>query len=94
MDIFTDLFQKKGEMLFGARYLPDGSPAAEVEVLPQVPVELAPENPQQIQGYVAVDLARTVTQPDVHPFMISVYEALKVRSSLHFARSSGVLPPA
>lgn len=92
VDLYTSLFMKAGEMFFGARTLPDGKAVAEVEVLPQVPVQTAPEKPQQIQGYVVTDLARTLTQPDVHPFMISCYEVLKLRSALHVAKSTGVLP--
>jgi hypothetical protein len=89
-DIYVSRFVLAGDMLFGARTLPDGTNAAEVEVLPQVPVETAPEKPQQIQGYVVTDLARSLTQPDVHPFMVSVYEVPKVLSTLHFAKSTGV----
>lgn len=90
VDIITSRFQVAGSILFGARELPDGTPAAAVNVLPQVPVQAAPEQPQQIQGYVVTDLARSVTAPDVHPFMVSVYEVLELRSALHFAKSTGV----
>lgn len=91
-DVFVDLFQNAGEILYGSRFLPTGTPSAVVEVLPQVPVELAPEKPQQIQGYASVDLSRSLTQPDVHPFMISSYEVLKMHSALGFAKSTGVTP--
>lgn len=94
VDIYTSLFMLPGEMLFGARTLYDGSPVAEVEVLPQVPIETAPEKPQQIQGYVVTDLARSLTQPDTAPFLISCYETLKLRSALHLAKSTGIEPPA
>lgn len=90
VDIYVSRFQVAGSMWFGARYLPDGRPVADVEVLPQVPVALAPEKPQQIQGYVVTDLARTLTAPDVHPFMISVYEVLRLKSAKHVAKSTGV----
>lgn len=93
VDIYVSRFVLPGDILFGSRTLPDGTNAAEVEVLPQVPVETAPEKPQQIQGYVVTDLARSLTQPDVSPFMISVYEVVKLLSAEHFAKSTGVLAP-
>lgn len=90
VDIYVSLFQTAGDIFYGARQLPDGRPVADVEVLPQVPVELAPEKPQVIQGYVVTELARSLTAPDVNPFMISVYEVLRLKSALHVAKSSGV----
>jgi hypothetical protein len=90
VDIYTSRFQAAGDILFGARRGPDGKAAADVEVLPQVPVPSAPENPQQIQGYTLTDLARTITQPDVHPFMVSVYEVLRLKNATVFAKSTGV----
>jgi hypothetical protein len=94
VELMVDRFMLPGDMIFGCDKLPDGKNSLEVEVLPQVPVETAPEKPQQIQGYVATDLARTLSQPDMHPFMISVYEVLKMRSARHFAKSTGILPAA
>jgi hypothetical protein len=92
VDIIVDRFQIAGEMLFGAMTDVDGRRTAEVEVLPQSAVETAPEKPQQIQGYAVVDLARTSPAPDMHPFMISLYETLKVTNALVYATSSGVDP--
>jgi hypothetical protein len=90
VDIITSRFQVAGSMLFGAQRGPDGKAAADVEVLPQVPVPVAPEKPQQVQGYTLTDLARTISQPDVHPFMISVYEVLRLKNANIFGKSTGV----
>jgi hypothetical protein len=90
--IYTSLFLLPGDIIFGATTLPDGSPAAQVSVLPQVYVDTAPEKPTTTSGlgYTMTDLARGYTQPDVHGFMISCYETLMLRSALHFAKSTGV----
>jgi len=89
VDIMPSRFQTAGTILYGSDTLPDGSNTLEVEVLPQVELpELAPH--EMVQGYVAKELAPTLTAPDVYPFMVSVYETLKMISALHFAKSSGV----
>ena len=79
-------------MLFGSMSGPDGSPAFDVDVLPQVnvPPGEAPESPQLIQGYTVTDLARTTTAPDVHPGLISVYEVPRLKNYLVFGKATGV----
>lgn len=89
-NIIVDRFMSAGKMIFGSNLDDRGRAGAEVEVLPQVPVESAPEKPQQVQGYASVDLARGKVAPDEHAFMISVYEVLKLRNAKVFAKSSGV----
>ena len=87
--IIPSRFVPAGTMIFGSKQLPDGNPTAEVEVLPQVELpELAPNEP--VQGYVAQELAPTTAAPQVYPFIVSVYEVLKLKSALHYAKSSGV----
>lgn len=87
--IMASRFLAAGTIIFGAKRLPDGSNAAEVEVLPQVELPaLAPNDP--IQGYTAQELAPSLAAPQVYPFIVSVYEVLKVKSALHFAKSTGV----
>lgn len=82
-------FLPAGTIIYGAKRLPNGENAAEVEVLPQVELpELAPNDP--IQGYTAQELAPSLSAPQVYPFIASVYEVLKVKSALHFAKSTGV----
>jgi len=88
--ILASRFASPGTIIFGAKYGPDGSAALDVEVLPQVPVPNAPESPQQIQGYTVTELARTLTAPDVHPFMASVYETPRMKNAKVFAKSTGV----
>jgi hypothetical protein len=89
VNILPSRFLSPGMIIFGCDRLPDGSPAADVDVLPQVQLpELAAD--EMIQGYTARDLAPTTSAPDVFPFMASVYEVLRVKSALHFAKSVGV----
>ena len=91
LPIYVSRFQPAGTMVFGCKYLPDGSPAADVQVLPQVqlPQDAYADN---IQGYVARDLAPTTSAPDVYPFLVSVYSVLRLKSAQHFAKATGVTP--
>lgn len=87
--IMASRFLAAGTIIFGAKRLPNGENTAEVEVLPQVELpELAPNS--AVQGYTAQELAPTLAAPQVYPFIVTVYEVLKMRSALHFAKSTGV----
>lgn len=78
-----------GEMYFGCKSLPDGSPGAVVDVLPQVQLpELAPN--VSIQGYVAQEIAPASASPQKYEFIVTVFEVFKLRSALHFAKSTGL----
>lgn len=87
--IYPSRFLNPGNILFMAERLPDGSPACDVQVLPQVQLpQLAPN--ENIQGYVAQEIAPSQTAPNVFPWMVSVFETLRLISALHFAQSTGV----
>lgn len=89
VDIFTSRFLAAGTIIYGARFLPDGSPAADVEVLPQVQLpELAPN--ENVQGYTAQEIAPSLTAPQVYAFLVSVYEVLRMKGATVFAKSTGV----
>lgn len=91
IDIIPSRFVPAGTMIFGADYLPDNSPVMDVQVLPQVQLpELAPN--QAVQGYVAQELAPSLSAPQVYPFIVTVYEVLRLKSALHVAKSTGVTP--
>lgn len=88
VNIFASRFLQAGMVMFGCRNLPDNNPSADVQVLPQVQLpQLAPN--ANVQGYTAQEIAPAITAPQVYPFMISVYEVLRLKSALHFAISSG-----
>ncbi|MEO7718159.1 MAG: DUF5309 family protein [Capsulimonas sp.] len=87
--IVPDRFMPAGTILFGCDSLPDGSPAADIEVLPQVQLPALAPN-ESIQGYTAQELAPTTAAPQVYPFIVSVYEVLRMKSAKHFAKSSGL----
>jgi hypothetical protein len=87
--VYVSRFMTAGTIQYGAQYGPDGKPAIDVEVLPQVQLpELAPN--QNIQGYTAQELAPTTAAPQVYPFIITVYELLRMKNALVFAKSTGV----
>ena len=89
--LLVSRMQPAGTMTFGCDYLPDGSAAAEVDVLPQTMLpELAPND--QIQGYTAQEIAPSTSAPQVLPFIVSVFEVLKVKGYPQFAISTGVTP--
>ena len=89
VEVLWDPFVPSGTIVFGADYLPDGSPAADVSVLPQVHLpELAPN--ENVQGYVAQELAPSQSAPHVMPFILSVFEVLRVKGSTVFGLSEGV----
>jgi hypothetical protein len=89
VDIYPSRYLAAGTMLFGSRQLPDGSPAADVDVLPQVQLpQLAPN--ESIQGYTAQEVPPSQSAPQVYPFIVSVYEVLRMKSALHFAKATGV----
>lgn len=82
-------FMPAGTIFYGADRGPDGQVAADVRVLPQVQLpELAPN--VNIQGYVAQELAPATTSPQVYPFLVSVFQTLRVKNSTIFGKSSGV----
>lgn len=87
--ILPSRFLAAGTVLFCSSRLPDGTPAADVDVLPQTQLPTLAPN-ENIQGYVAQELAPTQTAPQVYAFLISVYEVLRLKSAVHFAKSSGV----
>lgn len=89
VNILPSRFLSPGTILYGCKYLPDGSPAADVQVLPQVQLPALAPN-ENVQGYTAQDIAPTTAAPQVYPFMVSVYEVLRLKSALHFAKSTGV----
>jgi hypothetical protein len=87
--VLASRFMPAGTIFFGSRFLPDGSPTADVEVLPQVQLpELAPT--EMVQGYTAQELAPTHAAPQVYAFIVTVYEVLRLKSARHVAKSSGV----
>ena len=89
--ILVDRFIAPGQILFGSDSNTDGSPAADIQVLPQTELPaLAPG--QQIQGYTAQPLAPSLTAPQVFSFIVSVYEVLRVKNAIVFGRMSGVTP--
>jgi len=82
-------FLPAGTMVFGSMTVADGTPAAQVSVLPQVQLpELAPND--NIQGYVAQEIAPAVASPQRFSFLVSVYETLQVMNYSAFAISTGV----
>lgn len=88
-DIIVSRFIPAGTVIFGCDELPDGSPALDVSVLPQVQLpELAPN--ENIQGYVAQELAPTTSAPQVYPFIVTCYETPRMKSYIHFAKSTGL----
>lgn len=90
IEIIPSRFLAPGTIIFGCDNLPDGSPALDVDVLPQVQLPaLAPND--NVQGYTAQDLAPGITAPQVYPWIVSVYETLRLKSALHFCKSTGVL---
>lgn len=89
VDIIVSRFMPAGTIIFGSRSLPDGSPALQVSVLPQVELPQLAAG-EQIQGYVSREIAPTTAAVDVFPSVITVYEALMCKSALHFGKSSGV----
>lgn len=89
IDILVSRFQPAGVILYVGEMLPDGSPVADVDVLPQVALpQLAPT--ENIQGYTAQALAPTTSAPQVYPGIVTVYEVLRLKSAVHTAKSSGV----
>lgn len=91
--IYASRFLSAGTIIFGSKGLPDGSPSADVQVLPQVqlPQSAFASNPgSNFQGYVAQELAPTAAAPGVFNFLVSVYETVRLKSALHFAKSGGV----
>jgi hypothetical protein len=91
--IYASRFLQSGTIIFGSRQLPDGSPSADVQVLPQVQLPqsaFATSPGANYQGYVAQELAPTAAAPGVFSFLVSVYETVRLKSALHWALSSGV----
>lgn len=92
VDILVSRFLAAGTILFGSDRGPDGSPAAEVVVLPQVQLpEAAPH--QKIQGYVVQETAPAHNAPQVYGFLVSVFEVLAMKNALVFAKSTGITAP-
>jgi len=89
VDIIPSRFISPGTILFGADYLPDGSAALQVDVLPQVQLPaLAPND--NVQGYVAQEIAPAASSPQKYPFLVSVFQVLKMKGATVFAKSTGV----
>jgi hypothetical protein len=87
--IITSRFQPPGTVIYGSDRLPDGTPTADVEVLPQVQLpELAPD--QDIQGYTAQEIAPSTASPQMYPFICTVFEVLRLKSAAHYAKDTGV----
>jgi hypothetical protein len=91
--IYPSRFLQSGTIIFGSRQLPDGSPSADVQILPQVqlPQSAFASSPgANYQGYVAQELAPTAAAPGLFSFLISVYSTVRLKSALHFAISQNV----
>lgn len=89
--IIPSRFMPAGSIVFGSDFGPDGRPALEVSVLPQVALpQSAPAS--RIEGYVAQEIAPAWNSPQVYGFIVSVFEVLKISNAEVFARSEGVLP--
>ena len=87
--ILVSRFMPAGTIWYGSETGPEGMPAVDVRVLPQVQLpELAPN--QMIQGYVAQELAPTTSAPQVYPGLVSVYEVLRMKNANVVAVSTGV----
>ena len=87
--IMYSRFLEPGTMIFGSKRLPDGTPALDVNVLPQVELP-ALEPTESIQGYVARELAVTTSAVDIHPFVVTVYEVPRMFGNTVFAKSTGI----
>ncbi len=87
--VMTSRFVPAGTLIFGCDNLPDGSPALAVDVLPQVELPALAVN-EQVQGYTIQEIAPDRNSPLVYPFIVCVFETLKMYSALHFAKSTGV----
>lgn len=87
--ILVSRFVPAGTIIFGADAGPEGRPALEVNVLPQVQL---PESSfgTSIQGYTAQEIAPTAAAPQVFNFLTSVYETLAIKNATVFAKSTGV----
>ena len=87
--IYPSRFLSPGKIIFGSQMLPDGSPAMDVQVLPQVQLpQLAPN--ANIQGYTAQEIAPSAASPQNYQFLVSVFEVPRMKSALHFCVSTGV----
>ena len=88
-EIIVSRFLSPGTIIFGCNSLPDGSPALDMDVLPQVELpQLAPD--QQVMGYTLQEVAPAIAAPQVYPWICTVYEVLRMKSALHFAISKGL----
>lgn len=91
--VIVDRFMTAGTIIFGADQAPDGKVAAEVEVLPQLINHAIAPN-EQIQGYVAQEIAPSASSPQVYGFIVTCFETLKLKAATCFAISTGVAPAA
>lgn len=87
--ILASRFVAPGTMVFGCDNLPDGKPAIQVDVLPQVQLPALAPN-ANVQGYVAQDIAPTAAAPQVYPFIVSLFSVLKLKSFVHFGIGTGI----
>lgn len=79
-----------GTIIFGSKYLPDGSPAADVSVLPAAPLPELNVN-AGIGGYVVQDMAPTIADGcTTYNSLVFVIEVLRLKSAAHFAKSTGI----
>lgn len=93
VDVLVSNFIGAGTIMFGCDRIADGSPAIEVDVLPQAQLpELAPN--ESIQGYVAQEIAPSGDSPQVFPFIVTVYSVPKVKTPNVLAISENVLAVA
>jgi hypothetical protein len=89
VDIIVSRNLPYGTIVFGCDTLPDGSPSFDVDVLPQVALpQLVPN--ENIQGYTAQEIAPSTTAPQVLPFIVTVYQVPRLKSAIHFGKSTGV----
>lgn len=89
VELIPSRFQTAGTMLFCCKRLPNGNPALDLDVLPQVNLpELAPN--QAIQGYTMQDLAPALTAPQVYPWIITLYSVMRMKGAVVFGKLTGL----
>lgn len=91
VDIVASRHLSPGTIIFGSKYGPKMLPAAEVVVLPAVPVA----NPgEMVQGYWSQDIPAGTSAPMTYGYLVAVAETLCVYNVPVFAISTGVTAAA
>ena len=86
--IYNSRHLNPGTIIFGSKYGPEGQPAAEVVVLPAVPVRTNPG--ELVQGYFAQSLPAVASAPMLYGYLVAVAEVLCFYNYQVFAISTGV----